>query len=112
MKISPLSILLTTTFLSTPVFAQTTVNSYEKLLNELSNSATADVVLDMNGTGIDLNGATGTTIADGQSVTFKNIDSWENTSQNVINKGTAAFNNVVFENNDAILGEGPAGGGG
>lgn len=109
-KITTLAILLTSTCIISPANAET-VNTYEKLQEALAVSD-ADVVLDMNGTGIDLNGATGTTIADGQSVTFKNIDSWENTSQNVINKGTAAFNNVVFENNDAILGEGPAGGGG
>ena len=109
-KISTLTILLATTCLISPANAET-VNTYEKLQEALAVSD-ADVVLDMNGTGIDLGGATGTTIADGQTVTFKNIDSWENTSQNVINKGTAAFNNVVFKNNDAILEGGPSGGGG
>ena len=109
-KFTSLAILLTSTCLISPATAET-VNTYEKLQEALSVSD-ANVVLDMNGQGIDLNGATGTTVTGDQSVTFQNIDSWTGTSQNVINKGTAAFNNVVFENNDALLSGGPAGGGG
>ena len=48
---------------SYPVYSATTVTTYQGLLDALSSSTTADVVLDMNGSGIDLDGADGVTIS-------------------------------------------------
>ncbi|MBR5482578.1 MAG: hypothetical protein IKV11_00785, partial [Alphaproteobacteria bacterium] len=112
MKSKLFSILLTGTFLTTQAVANTVVNSYEKLSDELNNSATADVTLDMNGQGINLDNISGVTITKDQRVTFLNIDSWSGTSQNVINQGVASFNNVVFKNNDIKMASGNNGGGG
>ena len=77
------------------------VTTYQDLLDELNASTTADVVLDMNGNGIDLDGANGVRVSKDQSVVFKNIGtegkgSWTDTTYNIKNNGTISVNNVIF----------------
>ena len=91
---------------SYPVYSATTVTTYQGLLDALSSSTTADVVLDMNGSGIDLDGADGVTISQNQSVLFKNIgtpdeSSWTDTNYNIQNSGTITIDNVIFKENYA-----------
>ena len=101
---------------SYPVYSATTVTTYQGLLDELASSTTADVVLDMNGGGIDLDGADGVTISQNQSVLFKNIgtegsSSWTDTRYNIKNSGTVSINNVILSQNNAQIGSGVSNGG-
>ena len=70
-------VLLLSTCLTTEVFANESLSvlSYDALLNELASNTTANVVLDMNGNGIDLNYDTSKmlTIGGEQQVILKNI---------------------------------------
>ena len=100
---------------SYPVQSSTTVTTYQDLLDELSASTTADVVLDMNGNGIDLDGANGVTVSKDQSVVFKNIgtegsSSWTDTKYNITNYGTISINNVIFTGNKSQANSNSAGG--
>ena len=84
-----------------------TVYSYNDLLTALAN-ANADVILDMNGAGIDLDGGDGVTIGEGQTVVFKNIgtdgeSAWTDTARNIINNGTVAIDNVIFKENNTTI---------
>ena len=102
-----LSLLLAGTFLSSPAWSAQTVNNYDNLLQALE-TADADVVLDMNGSGIDLAGGTGLQVKDGQSVVFANIgtkgvSSWTETSKNITNTGTIAIKNTIFDTNHTEL---------
>ncbi len=107
-----LSLLLTGTVLSSSTFAQITVNSYDAFIDELNKSTTADVVLNMNGQSLNTQGYTSPTVEKEQSVTFKNIDLWSGISNQTINYGTMAFDNVTFKNNNIRIVGGSGDGGG
>ena len=96
--------LLSGTFLSAPAWATETVSTYDDLLAALVNE-NADVILDMNGAGIDLDGGNGVTVGAGQTVVFQNIgtegvSSWTDTAFNIINNGAVAVDNVIFKENN------------
>ncbi len=83
-----------------------TVYSYDDLLTALTNE-NADVILDMNGAGIDLDGGNGITIGEGQTVVFKNIgtegqSAWTDTTSNIVNKGTVEIDSVIFKENNTL----------
>ncbi len=61
---SVMVVLLSSTFLSAPAWATETVNTYADLLTALADE-NADVILDMNGAGIDLDGGNGITVGAG-----------------------------------------------
>ena len=94
-------------FWAVSVFSAETVNTYDDLLAALSNE-NADVILDMNGAGIDLDGGNGITIGAGQTVVLKNIgtegeSAWTDTARNIINNGTVAIDNVIFKENNTTI---------
>ena len=96
--------LLSGTFLSAPAWATETVNTYDDLLTALADE-NADVILDMNGAGIDLDGGNGVTVGAGQTVVMKNIgtegeSAWTDTAFNIINQGTVAVDNIIFKDNN------------
>ncbi|MDO4184313.1 MAG: hypothetical protein Q4D11_03635, partial [Rhodospirillales bacterium] len=97
-------VLLSSTFLSAPAWATETVNTYDDLLTALADE-NADVILDMNGAGIDLDGGNGITVGAGQTVVLKNIgtegeSAWTDTAFNIINQGTVAVDNIIFKDNN------------
>lgn len=101
---------LLSTCLTTEVFANESLSvlSYDALLNELSSNLSANVVLDMNGNGIDLNYdmSKALIIANGQQVDLKNIgtegkSAWTKSQLILQNKGTISLENVIFKDNDA-----------
>ena len=97
-------------------FATETVTSYEALL-ELLENPNADVILDMQGNGIDLDGGHGVLVQNAQSVIFSNIgtdgsSSWTNTAYNIKNNGSISVINSIFEENNPVIGSGSANGGG
>ena len=96
--------LLASTVLSTNAYtlntnSETILSTYNELQDALTDSD-ALVTLDRNKQGIDLQGNKGIEITTNQEVTFKNIDSWINTSNNITNFGTISIDNVVFKDNE------------
>lgn len=88
------------------VCAATTVSTYDELLGALSD-ANADVVLNMSGAGIDLDGGNGFSVGTNQTVGLENIgttgvSSWTHTSHNIINSGTLSIDGVIFKQNETI----------
>lgn len=84
----------------------TTVTTYDELLDSLSDP-NADVVLNMSGAGIDLDGGNGFTIGVSQTVGLENIgtqgsSSWTDTSYNVTNNGTLSIDSVIFKQNETV----------
>ena len=86
--------------------AATTVTTYDDLLSALG-SADADVVLNMSGAGIDLDGGNGFTIGASQTVGLENIgtqgsSSWTDTAYNISNSGTLSIDSVIFKQNETV----------